>query len=82
MSASKKRPMQDEVIGVTSGAGVTSVLDDLARQLGRKPRVYVMDHKDRSREETTRLIKSSDICVQKAAWDLIDDRSRYEWVNE
>ena len=77
----KKRPMQNEIHAVSSGTGAVGVLDELAKQLGRKPRVYVIGHKQRSREETTRLIQSADICVEKAAWDLLDDPSRYEWVN-
>lgn len=57
------------------------LLDELAKKLGRKPRVYVISHKERPREEIERLIKSADICVLKDAWELLDDRARYEWVN-
>jgi hypothetical protein len=70
------------VYAATSGAGVAACLDDMAAKLGRKVRVYVIGYKDRSKEETTRLIKSADISVMFDAWEALDDRSRYEWVNK
>ncbi len=30
----------------------------------------------------TRLIKSADVVVDRPAWELLDDPSRYEWVNK
>jgi hypothetical protein len=71
----------DDFIVAGSATEVATVLDEMAKQLGRKVRVYVIGHKERSRTETTRLIKSADIAVEKVAWDLLDDPSRYEWVN-
>jgi hypothetical protein len=71
----------DDFIAAGSATEVATILDEMAKQLGRKVRVYVIGHKERSRTETTRLIKSADIAVEKVAWDLLDDPSRYEWVN-
>lgn len=70
-----------DVMRLGSGTEVADYLDDLAAELGRTLRVYVIGHKERSREETSRLIQSSDVCVDKEAWTLLDDPSRYEWVN-
>jgi len=66
----------------TSGSMVADYLDGLAKDLERPLRVYVIGHRERSREETKKLIESADVCVEASAWALLDDPSRYEWVNQ
>lgn len=66
----------------TSAAEAVAYLDDLSSRLGRKVRIYVIGHKERSEKETRRLMQKSDVCVMNDAWNLIDDKSRYEWVNQ
>jgi hypothetical protein len=63
-----------------NGTEVASLLDAMAKK--RKLRVYVMNYKQRSREKTTELIRSADVVVDRPAWELLDDPSRYEWVNK
>ena len=67
-----------------NGTEVASLLDAMAKKLKprRKLKVYVMSYKQRSREKTTEMIRSADVCVDYAAWKLLDDPSRYEWVNK
>lgn len=74
--------MPSPIYAANSGAGVAQCLDDMAKQLGRKVRVYVIGYKERPKKETARLIKSADITVMLDAWEALDDRSRYEWVNK
>lgn len=64
-----------------SATEILDRLDELEKELGRKLCIYVIGHKRRSRSEVERLIKLADVAVIKDAWDLLDDRSRYEWVN-
>lgn len=64
-----------------SATEILDRLDKLEKELGRKPRVYVIGYKERTREEMTRLMQQADIAVMKDAWDLLDDHSRYEWAN-
>jgi hypothetical protein len=74
--------MVSQVFAAATGAGVAQCLDDMAAKLGRKLRVYVLGHKERPLEEVDRMMKVSDMAVELAAWQALDDRSRYEWVNE
>jgi hypothetical protein len=67
---------------VTCGTEVADYLDGLAKELGRKPRVYVTGYKERSKEEIERLMGQADVAVDAAAWALLDDPSRYEWINK
>lgn len=64
-----------------SASEIVTYLDRLAVKLGRPPRVYVIAHKERPKDETLRLIQSSDVCVEKTAWEMLDDPTRYEWIN-
>ena len=71
------RPMEH----CRTGADVVSRLDEMARPLRRRLRVYVIGHKERPKAEIERLIRKSDVCVDAAAWELVDDRARYDWIN-
>lgn len=73
--------MSGETVEVASAAELVAYLDNLAASLGRPPRVYVIGHKERTHAEIERLIAASDVCVEKQSWSLLDDPSRYEWVN-
>jgi hypothetical protein len=71
-----------DVFVAGTGAGVAQSLDDMAKRLWRKLRVYVIGHKERPLEEVRRLMSLSDMAVMIDAWEALDDRSRYEWVNK
>lgn len=66
-----------------SGAEVVEYLDGQATsmKLDRKLRVYVAGYKERPLAEAGALIRGSDVVVIYEAWRLVDDQSRYEWVN-
>lgn len=74
--------MVSPIFAASTGAGVAQCLDDHAKRLGRKLRVYVIGHKERPHEEMERLMKLADLAIELAAWEALDDRSRYEWVNQ
>lgn len=66
----------------SSGAEVAEYLDGLAKELGHRPRVYVIGYKERPRKEVERLMKQADVAINADAWALLDDTSRYDWVNK
>lgn len=71
-----------DIFVAETGAGVAQSLDEMAKRLGRKLRVYVIGHKERPLDEVRRLMNSADMAVMIDAWEALDDRSRYEWVNK